>query len=89
MKREFKNSFRDHIDISTYYRLKLPILCSNINRIIHLDADIIVLKDLLELYTLNFENKYILGRLDVKVKELDSLGLYTDSYINADILLMD
>ena len=89
MKREFINAFRNSLDISTYYRLKLPVLCPNINRIIHIDVDTIVLKDLTELYSLNFEGNYILGRLDKITSELDSLGVYTQTYINAGVLLMD
>ena len=89
MKREFINAFRNHLDISTYYRLKLPILCSNINRIVHIDADTLILKDLLELYTLNFEQNFILGRLDGITDELDKLGVITKNYINAGIILMD
>ena len=89
MKREFINAFRNHLDISTYYRIKLPILCSNINRIVHIDADTLILKDLLELYTLNFEQKFILGRLDGITDELDKLGVITKNYINAGIILMD
>ena len=42
--------------------------------VIFLDTDTIVLKDLTEFYTLNFENKYILGRLDTLADELDSFG---------------
>ena len=43
----------------------------------------------MELYTLNFDGKYILGRLDKMVDELDSLGIYTKTYINCGILLFD
>ena len=89
MKREFINAFRNHLDISTYYRLKLPLLCPKINRIIFIDADTLILKDLLEIYTLNFEKNYILGRLDMITNELDPLGINTTTYINAGVLLLD
>ena len=89
MKNDFSGAVKGIMDISTYYRLKLPILCPDKTRIIYLDSDTIVLKDLTELYTLNFENKYILGRLDLLSNELDSLGLYIKNYINAGVLLMD
>ena len=89
MKRDFKNVFRDFIDISAYYRLKLPISCPNLNRIIHIDADTLILKDLTELYSQNFEGNIILGKLDQITSELDSLGIYTDTYINSGLLLMD
>ena len=61
----------------------------NINRIIHIDSDTLILKDLMELYTLNFDGKYILGRLDRMVDDLDSLGIYTKTYINCGVLLID
>ena len=89
MNNDFSGSIRGLLDISTYYRLKLPILCPDITRIIFLDSDTIVLKDLTEFYTLNFENKYILGRLDALSNELDSLGIYINNYINGGVLLMD
>lgn len=89
MKDDFLKAKKGVMDVSTYYRLKLPILCPNINRIIFLDSDTIVLKDLTELYTLNFENNYILGRLDALSDELDSLGIKINNYINGGVLLMD
>ena len=89
MYNDFSTAIKGALDSSTYYRLKLPILLPNINRIIHIDGDSIILKDLMELYTLNFDGKYILGRLDMIVDELDSLGIYTKTYINCGILLLD
>ena len=90
MKNEFKKAFRNCLDVSTYFRLKLPEVCPNyINRIIFIDADTITLKDLIELYSLNFQGKYILGRLDTITDELDKVGVNTTTYINAGILLMD
>ena len=89
MHSDFSNAVKGKLDISTYYRLKLPNLCPKLNRIIHIDSDTLILKDLTELYTLNFEGKYILGRLDILVDELDSLGVYTNTYINCGILLID
>ena len=89
MKSDFNSVFSIYIHYSTYYRLKLPILCPKINRIIYIDTDSLILKDLMELFTLDFEQKYILGRLDKIVDELDSLGKYTKTYINCGILLID
>ena len=89
MGKEFSKALKSYLDSSTYYRLNLPILLPNIRRIIHIDSDSMILKDLMELYTLNFNEKYILGRLDLITSELDSLGIYTQTYINCGILLMD
>jgi lipopolysaccharide biosynthesis glycosyltransferase len=89
MKSDFSFAIRGTLDVSTYYRLKLPIQCPNINRMIYIDSDTLVLKDLTKLYTLNFGKNYILGRLDLLSNELDSLGVYINNYINAGVLLMD
>ena len=89
MKDDFSSAIIGFLSTSIYYRLKLPILCPNIKRIIYLDSDTIVLKDLTELYTLNFEKNFILGRLDVLTDELDSLGIVINNYINTGVLLMD
>ena len=89
MKYDFYTAIQGALDISAYYRLKLPILCPNITRIIYLDSYTIVLKDLTELFTLNFEKNFILGRLDVLTNELDSFGIVINNYINTGVLLMD
>jgi len=89
MNNDFSEAIKGIMDTSTYYRLKLPILCPNVSRIIFIDSDTIVLKDLTEFYSLNFENKFILGRLDLLYDELDSLGVYSNNYINGGVLLMD
>ena len=78
-----------YLDISTYYRLKLPEVCNNLNRIIYLDGDTIILRDLLELFSLNFEGNYIMGKLDKYPDELDRFGIYIKNNINAGVLLMD
>ncbi len=89
MGEEYKRNIAGSIDTSTYYRLKLPVLLPKERRIIHIDTDSTILKDLIELYTLNFNQNYILGRLDLIVNELDALGIYTKTYINCGVLLMD
>ena len=89
MKFDFYGTIKGALDLSAYYRLKLPILFPELKRIVHLDSDTLILKDLMELYTLNFEGKYILGRLDILSNELDSLGIETKIYINTGVLLFD
>ena len=86
---EFEGVHKSFLDIIVYYRLKLPELCSNLNRIIYLDSDCIILKDLLELYTLNFEGNYFLARLDKYTDELDKFKIYIKNYVNTGVLLMD
>ena len=53
-----------HISHVTFYRLQLPRLLNNISKCIWLDGDVIVQKDLTELYNVNIENNYIAGVKD-------------------------
>lgn len=44
------------LSVATYYRLLLPnLLDANIDRVLYLDCDVIVLRDIIELYALNLE----------------------------------
>lgn len=50
---------RSYISIATYYRLLLPeVLPSNIDKVIYLDSDIIVEKDIAELWNYDISDKY-------------------------------
>ena len=86
---DFDYVYKSFLDKSAYYRLELPDLCPNINRIIYVDTDTIILKDLMELYSLNFKGNYILAKLDIYPKELDNFNIYVKNYINSGVLLMD
>ena len=72
----------------TYYRLLLPLMIPS-DRIIYLDNDILVFKDLLELYQTSFNGNYVLGSLDMTSNSLDYLGIKSDRYINAGVLLIN
>ena len=64
----------------TYYRLLLPVMIPY-DRIIYLDNDILVFKDLTEMYQLSFNDSYVLGNLDMLFNGLDYLGIKSDKYI--------
>ena len=49
-----------------YYKLFIPLLFPDIKRMIHLDGDTIVFKDLWEMYNLPFKNNYLLAQRTVK-----------------------
>ena len=87
--KEFENVYKSFLDITVYYRLKLPEICENITRIIYIDCDSIILKDLNELFTLNFGGNYILGKLDIFPDELDRFNIYVKNNINSGVLLLD
>lgn len=52
-----------HITQEAYFRFSLGELLPNLNKIIYLDSDTIVFKDLTKFYNLNFNGKIILGQV--------------------------
>lgn len=90
--------------LETYYRLLLfDILPNEIDRILYLDVDMIINKDISSLYSLSFENKEMIvcknsngfskiktddGYIIQKAK-FDSKNLSMDNYFNAGLLLIN
>ena len=72
----------------TYYRLLLPIFV-NLKRILYLDGDTLIYKDLGELFQLEFNNNSVLGTLDYYSYGVDYLGLRSEKYINAGVILIN
>lgn len=99
MKDAFKNAYiSHHIKVPAYYRLSLPSLLPNIDKILYLDVDIIVNKDLFELYKTNINNYYLAGIKNphgylckdsnfdyAKFLGIDSI----DQYINSGVTLFN
>lgn len=82
-----------YINISTYYRLAMPRLLSNINKVLYLDCDVIVNKSLKELWNVDISGHACAG---VRDRINDSIRLYnrlnypiSDGYINAGVLLIN
>ena len=71
--------------IATYYRLVLPNLLPNINKIIFLDGDTLTFDDLKEMYDINMENYYYKGFIDINIRYKDKI----DNYICAGVLLIN
>jgi lipopolysaccharide biosynthesis glycosyltransferase len=44
-----------------YYKILISLIFPNLKRIIHLDGNTLIRKDLLEMYNVPFDNNYILG----------------------------
>lgn len=80
-----------------YYRLALPWILLNYDKVINLGADLIVNEDVSKLYSTNLSKHYIAGvkdiaysgriHLDIPKSELELSG--EDTYINADVLIYD
>ena len=101
---EIDNEFEDvkvnvaHIKKPTYYRLLIPKILTNYKKCIYLDGDVIVEKDLKELYSIELDDKYVAGVkaigyhfLPDKGEEYcQKIGLpYISDYINVGVLLFN
>lgn len=80
---------------STYYRLFIPELFPQLNRVIYMDIDMIVLKRLDELYYTPFEGNYLVAIHDLPMVKQHNmwasqlLGQYYKGYFQAGLLLMN
>ena len=78
----------DLVTIETYFRLFIPELIPEEDKVIYLDCDIVVRHSLAGFYALEPGEDYILG-----VRDIDSRGnrrrMGTKRYVNAGVLLMN
>ena len=77
---------------ATYYKIALPSLLPDVDRIIYIDGDSLNLKDLTEMYNIKFKkDMYISAVLDrvSMIKEIEEFGIKINKYVNAGVLLMN
>ena len=84
----FNEYKRNRFSEVTFYRLLAPIFIP-LQKVIYLDCDILVFEDLEEMFNLPFNNNYLLGILDILSNGIDYLGLISEKYINAGVLLLN
>ena len=80
----------DYISLETYYRYLIADLLPNVDKILYLDGDLIVQKEITSFYQTALDDCYLAGVSDLwaeKTNHKIDLGLKT--YINAGVLLMN
>ena len=75
-----------HITKSDYFKLALGDYLKNVNKIIYLDCDIIVYKDLVNLYQHNFDRYLILA---IPTVFIGNKLIQKDIYYNGGVLLLN
>ena len=77
-----------HFKIETYFRLCLPSICS-VKKLLYIDVDTIVLKNLAELYNIDLKDYYAAAVEDFvfKINRYDKLSV--TKYFNAGVLLLN
>ena len=93
MKYSFNNAYSDsHVSKAAYYRLNLPSLLPNLEKVIYSDIDVVNFEDLYELYNLEFKkNIYFRGILDYSnlANSLAQYGVRTKKYMNSGLMLIN
>ncbi len=88
---------RDYYSIETYYRFFIPDLFPEYDKVLYLDCDIVVLKDIAELYNTDITQNLVGAAVEEVMTEYDwagnyvekALGVDRNTYFNAGILLMN
>ena len=86
-----------HFGLATYYRLFIQSLFPQYTKVLYLDCDIVVLKDVAELYSFDLGDNMLAGAIEQFILHTPEYSTYTkyaigvdsSKYINAGILIMD
>jgi lipopolysaccharide biosynthesis glycosyltransferase len=90
-----------HANIAMYYRLFIPSIFANFDKVLYLDSDLVLMNDAAELYNINIKD-HILGAVrDVMMKKLcvecstfadwlnNKIKVKKEKYFNAGVLLLN
>ena len=85
------NSYRTWVGSThtIYYKIFIPIIFCDFRRMIYLDSDTLIYKDLYEMYNLPFNDNYILGYPFHDVYLIDKFVKNATTYINGGVLLFN
>lgn len=87
---KYKNANdKGHITTPTYYRLSLPDLLPDLDRILWVDGDTLTLEDLTPMYNIDMENYYYRGLLDPTVNGTETFGVDNDHCICAGVMVIN
>jgi lipopolysaccharide biosynthesis glycosyltransferase len=91
---EANNDFNDAkcegFYISSYFRLMLPMLLPNLDKVLYLDSDTVVCRDLYELYNFDLGDNLLAGVKDVLNYKETREGISSPyEYVNAGVLLFN
>ena len=85
--KQYRSWFKGNKTI--YYKLLLPFIMNKLERIIYLDADTLIFKDILEMYNLPFNDNYALGYPFHDVYIIDKFVKNATYYINGGVILFN
>ena len=79
------------VTVQAWFRIKLPDLCKDLDKILYLDCDTLVRGNLDELFSLDLTDKYLAGVKDVwgVSKYVKRLDMKSGVYVNSGMLLFN
>ena len=79
------------VTVQAWFRIKLPDMCPDLDKILYLDCDTLILGDLSELFSTNLDGKYLAGVKDVwgVNKYCARLNMTSGVYVNSGMLLFN
>ena len=85
---------RAHYSISMYYRILIPQLFSNLNKVVYLDCDILVVDDISKLYFSYIGNNYVSAAINYLNRDMQkyvrsNLKMDYPDYVNSGILIIN
>lgn len=89
---------RDYFSAATYFRLFIPELYPQYNKVLYLDCDIVVLDDIADLYNIDLEDNLIAAAPDGVINDLEPFREYAEKvvgvssykhYFNAGVIVMN
>ena len=72
-----------------YFKLYIPLVLPHLKRILYLDGDTLVYKDLGELFNLDFNDNYAMGYPFHNVQMMDKWHVKLVNYINGGVILFN
>lgn len=95
--KELSLRLRDYYSTAIFYRLFIPNLFPYYEKAIYLDADMVILDDVANLYNMDMGDNMLMATTDMVVNESESfckyskvaLGLEPEKYINSGMLVMN
>lgn len=89
---------RDYYSKTTYFRLFIPELYPQYDKVLYLDSDIVILSDIADLYNIDMEDNLVAAAPDDVIQTIEVFQEYAEkvvgvadyhNYFNAGILLMN
>ena len=78
-----------HVSKACFYRLLIPKIFSNLDRVLYVDCDTLCLGSIDELYNSDFEGNYLMACRGIKYSDAQASQLGIPYYINSGVLMFN